>query len=314
MAPACYIESLSVCGQSPTRPRPLCPPPDPPSPRPGLSEAGSRCVHSHSAVLQTAGSARAGCRPVQAKTLPLGSWVAAWLQVTLLRAAGPVPRGPSHCRWAAGSPPGQAQTKVTAPAAAAGSTAQEGCPSGGSGGKWARMGLHQATRPRRQPLGPEASWQVTWGEGGEQARPTPLRAWLVRKRLSSRVKGQGLGAVKLQGLPWKPQQEVSPCPFATLAWHVSHCLTLPLSVPQLSPGTMDNHLEGVSARWGRGGEGLSLSLPFPRFVSLSPCSAAPVGPPDQPPPNICPSPMGVCSLQEHGVGWGGGGAPTHSRC
>lgn len=132
-------------------PRPRAPPFSPLallSPLPGVSEPGSLCVHSHSAVLQGAGSARAGCWPVQVKTLPLGSWVAAWLQETLLRAAGPIPWGPSHCSWAAGSPPGQAQTKVTAPGA--GSTAQEGCPSGGSGDKWAPMGLDQATLPMRQ--------------------------------------------------------------------------------------------------------------------------------------------------------------------
>ena len=39
--------------------------------------------------------------------------------------------GSGHCSWAAGSPPGQVQTRLSAPGA--GRTAQEGCALGGSG-------------------------------------------------------------------------------------------------------------------------------------------------------------------------------------
>lgn len=117
------------------------------------------CLHSHKVILHRARSARAGCWPVQVKTLLLESWVAAWFQVTLLRAAGPVPWGPSHCSWAVGRPPGQVQTKVTVPKV--GNTAQEGCPSGGSGGEAGMDGA--GARPTANVLQPPGLAGRCWG-------------------------------------------------------------------------------------------------------------------------------------------------------
>lgn len=141
----------------------------------------------------------------------------------------------------------------------------------------------------------------------------------MSKRLSSQVQGHGLGGWAgdqnpwaTPGAPWKPQQEMFPCPIAILAQAPCHTvLTLPLCAAAQSGDHVDNHSEGVSAQ----GQGLCLSLPFPRFVSLSPCSATPVGPPDLPPPNICPIPHGRLQFAgAQGCGGYGGVAHTHSRC
>lgn len=121
----------------------------------------------------------------------------------MLKAVGPVPWGPSHCSCAVGSPPGQEQTKVTAPEA--GSTAQEGCPSGGSGREVGVAGAGAGpTADALQPQG-SAGCGGSWGlrrqgkekrDGGggvgEQEKSDTSEG-LVNKRLHSWVKRQQLG-------------------------------------------------------------------------------------------------------------------------
>lgn len=127
------------------------------------------------------------------------------------------------------------------------------------------------------------------GEVGEQGETDSWWGGLVSRRQSSQVRGSILGVGQEgritgqpQRLPRKPPAGTcTRVPFSSLA--LGTVLPLPVSVPQLSPGT-------VGAIASKGGclyriGGCPLPAPPLGFSSLSPCSVSPFGPPALPPPS-----------------------------
>lgn len=128
----------------------------------------------------------------------------------------------------------------------------------------------------------------------------------MSKRLSSQVQGHGLGGWAgdqnpwaTPGAPWKPQQEMFPCPIAILAQAPCHTvLILPLSVPQLSPGTMwTTTRKGCLHRV----RGCASPCPSQGLLASPPALPLQLVPQTCLPPISAPFPMGVCNLQEHRV-------------